>query len=200
MIDSHKQNLVVLASLTLLLSQSTAGSALPGLGLLKKDKTAKTDGKPASKAEVKPVAKAVKAKEIAKDQKDQKDQPIVSERLKAAAQNLIAARKQVSVAQAQLKAAEAEYRVAKFELGAISLRKQANTMANSGGANSAGKNEIAQKSAETSITNERIEAPATLGMGDLMPSPAPATPALAPAPGWNKPMSDEVSIDDLDLP
>ncbi len=187
---SHKQNLVVVASLTLLLSQSTAGSALPGLGLLKKDKpAAKTNAKPAAKAEVKPVAKAVKTTEVAKDQ------PIVSERLKAAAQNLLAARKQVSVAQAQLKAAEAEYRVAKFELGAISLRKQANNMANS-----SGKSEIAQKSTETSATNERIEAPASLGMGDLMPSPASAKPALAPAPGWDKPSNDEVSIDDLDLP
>ncbi|MBX9877852.1 MAG: hypothetical protein K2Y22_05285 [Candidatus Obscuribacterales bacterium] len=191
MIDSHKQNLVVLASLTLLLTQSNVGSALPGLGLLKKDKPAKTDTKPTAKVEVKPIAKTVKAPEAAKDQKDQ---PIVSERLKAAAQNLIAARKQVSVAQAQLKAAEAEYRVAKFELGAISLRKQANTMANS-----SSKSEIAHKSTETSATNERIEAPASLGMGDLMPSPAPAKPTLAPAPGWNKP-SDEVSIDDLDLP
>jgi hypothetical protein len=181
MIVFGKQNLMVLASLTLLLSLSTAGSAkIPGMALLKKDNgqiKATTETKPVAKAPAtpaqKPVAKAVPQEE-----------PIVSERLRAAAQNLIAARKQVAVARAQLKAAEAEYKVAKFELGAIALRKEATGMANSA----------------TKTESLAQNAPAPLATNDLLPAPAPAKSSLAPAPGWNKASQEDVSIDDLDLP
>lgn len=176
-----RTNVVVLTSLTLLLSLSTAGSAkIPGMGLLKKDKPqaaqAKTDTKPAVIPALTPAPKPVA-------QTTPKAEPIVSERLKAAAQNLLAARKQVAVARAQLKAAEAEYKVAKFELGAIALRKEA-----AGIANSAGKTESLAQNAPAAST------------ADLMPAPAPAKSTLAPAPGWNKASQEDISIDDLDLP
>lgn len=184
-----KQKLVVLAALTLALCQSTTGSArIPGMSLIKKDKP---QAKAVAKPEVKAVAKTEKKPQQNTPLKPQAE-PVVSERLKSAAQNLIAARKQVDVARAQLRAAEAEYKVAKFELGAIALRKQAMGMA--------GNTEKHESIAENKqATTERIEAPAS-NYGDLMPTPAQVKPSMAPAPGWNKPGSEEASIDDLDLP
>lgn len=192
-----KTKLVLLASITLVLSQGTVGSAkLLGLEipkiLPKKDKpqaSAKTVSPAAAqtkdlKVEAKPPVNELKAAET----------PIVSERLRAAAKNLINARKQVEIARAHLRAAEAEYKVAKIEREAIALRQAANGMA------VAAVKEVSPAKPDTGeLVNERIEAPASaVSTGELMPTPA--KPAMAPAPGWNKPSPEEVSIDDLDLP
>jgi|GEM_PF-5166838 len=199
----YGKHVLVLASMTLLVGQGTAGSAkILGLGFGGNEKSptaAQKDLKPAEKHQAKPKAddklKAEakpKAKPADKPADKPGNEPIVSERLKLAANNLLAARKQVAVARAQLKAAEAEYQVAKFELGAIALRKQALGMAQT----PTGKTEnLAQ---EKPATHERIVAPSANDLDDLLP--APVKPTMAPAPGWNNKATDEVSIDDLDLP
>lgn len=187
-----KRNLAVMALMTLALTQSTAGSAkLLGLSLSKKGMPTVTqkapEGKTASKA--KPEQKSQTAAKPALEAAT----PVIPERLKAAAQNLIAARKQVDVARAQLKAAEAEYRVAKIEREAIALRQAAQGMAVAAGSKGEASTSVAQRQmpTESSEKMERI---------DLMPEPAVAKPTMAPAPGWNKPAAEDVSIDDLDLP
>lgn len=186
-----KQNLAMLASMTLALSQSTAGSAkLLGLpGLPKKAKpqvTQPAEGKTTAKVN------AEQKKPIEAKTQPAASAPIVSERLKAAAQNLLAARKQVDIARAQLKAAEAEYKVAKIEREAIALRQAALGMA---------KDTTTQNLAKQNIAaSTRIEAAPTSALPDLLPEPAISKPAMAPVPGWNKQSAEETSIDDLDLP
>lgn len=188
-----KHNLAVLASMTLALSLSTAGSAkllgLPGLPMKSKPEVtqkALPESKTTPKAAKTPPAVVA---------------PIISERLKAAAQNLLAARKQVDIARAQLKAAEAEYKVAKIEREAIALRQAAQGMATQNMAVAAGsKAEPTTSMAQRQMSTERIEAPQSSPLGDLMPEPAVSKPTMAPAPGWNMPAAQEPSIDDLDLP
>lgn len=196
----YGKHFLVLASMTWLLAQGTIGSAkILGIGFGGKEKSpaAQPAKKSAPAAEARPKVEKVKAaaqpKEKSKVNPADKlsNEPIVSERLKLAAQNLLAARKQVAVARAQLKAAEAEYQVAKFELGAIALRKQALGMAQAPVA------KAESVAPEKPTTHERIAAPAA---NDLELLPASVKPGMAPAPGWNKAAADEVSIDDLDLP